>query len=159
MSAKVTLQFCVPAGYQPGDYAQLFGNSGAGDIDYDTPLLRGRKIDLFPMGSGIYGCYESPCYESPCYMPFSTRTPGCYYEPCFYSPFGLGTALIEAEIIVETCGDYKFAFACFDSLDNPGEGDPQELLLTIHTAPPAPTGLVKNSYDKDTDVLILDVAV
>jgi hypothetical protein len=156
MSAKVTLQFCVPVGHEVGDYVQLFGNNGSGDIDYDTPLLNGRKFDLFPMGSGIYGCGHEPCGESPCGHPYSTRVPGCGHEPCGHSPCGLGTAIIDAEIIVATCGSYKFAFAAFDSLDNPDEGDPQEISVTVHTAPPAPTGLAKNSYDPDTDILVLD---
>ena len=137
MSAKVTLQFAVDIGHEVGDYAQLFGNGGDGVVDYDTPLLNGRKFDLFPQGAGIYGCGHEPCGHSPC---------------------GFGTAVIEAEVIIETCGEYKFAFACFDSLGNPDEGAPQELLVSLHTAPPAPTGLIKNSYDKDTDVLILDAA-
>jgi hypothetical protein len=156
MSAKVTLQFCVPIGYQPGDYAQLFGNSGDGGIDYDTPLLNGRKFDLFPMGSGVYGCGSEPCGESPCGYPYSARTLGCGYDPCGYAPCGFGTAVIAAEVIVATCGGYKFAFAVFDSLDNPEQGSPQELSLSIHTAPPVPTGLTKHSYDPNTGVLVLD---
>lgn len=158
MSAKVTLQFCVPVGCEPGDYAQLFGNSGEGDIDYDTPLLRGRKFDLFPMGSGIYGFGKTPFGETPFGLPWSTRTRGFGELPFGLHPFGLGTAVIEAETIVAVCGDYKFAFAAFDSLGNPDEGDPEEISVTVHTAPPAPTGLVKHSYDPDTDILVLEVA-
>ena len=135
---------------------QLFGNSGDGEIDYDTPLLGGRKFDLFPMGGGIYGCGHSPFGESPCGIPYSTRTPGLGNEPCGHSVCGYGTTVIEAEVAVESCGDYKFAFACFDSLDNPDEGAPEEVSLSIHTAPPAPAGLRKNSYDKDTGILILE---
>lgn len=28
MAALITIQFCTPAGYQPGDYAYLYGNGG-----------------------------------------------------------------------------------------------------------------------------------
>jgi len=158
MSAKVILQFCVPVGHQSGDYVQLFGNNGSGDIDYDTPLLNGRKFDLFPMGGGIYGWGFAPWGDFPWGDAFSMRTAGWGYQPWGYFPWGLGTAVIEAEVIVTACGSYKFAFVAFDSLGNPDEGDPEEISVAVHTAPPAPTGLVKNSYDKDTGILVLDAA-
>jgi hypothetical protein len=158
MSARIILQFAVPTGHLSGDYALLYGNSGSGDIDYDNPLLNGRKFDLFPNGAGIYGFGDAPFGDSPFGDAFSMRTSGFGCEPFGFSPFGYGTAIIEALIVVETCGAYKFAFACFDSLGNQSEDSPEEITVEVHTAPPAPSGLKKVNYDPDADVLVLETA-
>lgn len=63
--------------------------------------------------------------------------------------------MIQAGHEVGNCGDYKFAFACYDRLGNQHKGTPEEATAVVHIAP---TGLKKNSYNKDTDVLVLDVA-
>ena len=59
---------------------------------------------------------------------------------------------------VDSCGAYKFGFACYDKLGNLHEGAPEEATVDVHIAPAAPTGLKKNSYDKDTNILVLDAA-
>ncbi len=69
-----------------------------------------------------------------------------------------GITEIEIDYPVITCGDYKFALQVYDSLGNPNIGTVQELRAVVHIAPPAPNGLKKVSYDKDTDVLILEAA-
>ena len=158
MSAKIALQFAVPADHQLGDYAVLYGNSGSGDIDWDAPLFNGRKFNLFPGGVGIYGWGFAPWGDFPWGDAHSMRTRGWGELPWAFFPWGLGTAIIEASIIVDSCGLYKFAFACFDSLGNPDEGDPGEVSVEVHTAPLAPTGLKKVSCDPDTDVLVLEAA-
>jgi hypothetical protein len=158
MIAKITLQFAVPTGHEVGDYAVLYGNGGSGDIDWQTPLLGGRKFDLFPNGAGIYGWGFAPWGDFSWGDAFSMRTRGWGYELWGFSPWGFGTAIIETDIVVDSCGLYKFAFTCFDSLGNPDEGDPEEVSVEVHTAPPTPTGLKKVSYDKDTDVLVLEAA-
>ena len=86
------------------------------------------------------------------------RAPGWGHLPWGHFPWGCGTALIQAKHRVDRCGDYNFAFACYDALGNLHEGTPEEATVVVHIAPPAPPGLKKNSYDKDTDVLVLDVA-
>ena len=158
MSARIILQFAVPTGHLSGDYALLYGNSGSGDIDWVTPLLSGRRFDLFPQGAGIYGFGDAPCGDEPFGDALSMRTLGFGFEPFGFSPFGFGTAIVEAIIVVKTCGTYKFAFVCFDSLGNPAEGEPEEITVEVHTAPPSPSGLKKVSYDKDSDILILEAA-
>jgi hypothetical protein len=158
MSARITLQFAVPTGHLLGDYALLYGNSGSGEIDWDNPLLNSRKFDLFPNGSGIYGFGDAPFGDHPFGDAFSMRTLGFGFEPFGFSPFGYGTAVIETIIVVDTCGTYKYAFTCFDSLGNPAEGEPEEITVSVHTAPPAPSGLKKVSYDPDTDVLVLEAS-
>lgn len=157
MSAKVTIKFVVPAGYQQGDYARLHGNSGSGEIDWDTPVLQ-EKFDLFPSGAGIFGWGHAPWGHSPWGHPFSMRTLGWGHLPWGKFPWGHGTAVITAEVDIFECGAYKFAFACYDSLGNIHEGTPEEVTLHIHIAPPVPTGLKKVSYNKDADVLILEAA-
>ena len=156
MSAKVILTFCTPADCEAGDYAILYGNGGDGEIDWVNPLLNGRKFDLFPMGGGIYGWGHAPWGHFPWGHALSMRTLGWGHLPWGHFPWGHGTALISTEVPIVVCGDYKFAFVAFDSLGNANVGDPQEISLTIHTAPPMPTGLTKYSYNKDTDVLILN---
>ena len=156
-SEKITITWCVPLGYMPGDYARLYGNGGEGEIDYDTPLTN-EKFDLFPDGGGIYGWGLQPWGLTPWGLPWSTHTPGWGLQPWGLGPWGYGTAVIKAQYIVQACGDYKFALKIFDKLGNPNEGSPQELEAVIHIAPPAPTGLKKVSYDKDTDILVLEAA-
>jgi len=155
--ARVTIQFIVPIGYIDGDYAQLFSNGGSGDVDWETPLLT-KKFDLFPDGAGIYGWGHLPWGGTRWGKAHSLRAPGWGHLPWGNSPFGLGTSVITLNYNVFACGDYKFALGCFDYLGNAHAGDPEVETLYIHIAPEAPTGLTKESYDKDTDVLILNAA-
>jgi hypothetical protein len=157
LSAKINLNFVVNIGYIIGDYAQLCGNGGEGEIDWVEPLTV-EKFDLFPAGQGIFGLFKSPCFTTKCYSLYSTGPEGCYSLPCYKGPVYLGSALIESSVIVDNCGDYKFGFAVYDEAGNDHEGSPDEAILYIHIAPPAPTGLKKYSYDKETDVLILTAA-
>ena len=73
-------------------------------------------------------------------------------------PWGHGSAQITATHQVAECGTYKYAFKTYDAAGNPQSGDPQEVSLTVHTAPAKPAGLKKQTYNKTTDVLTLEVA-
>jgi hypothetical protein len=157
MSAIITIKFAVPVGHQLGDFARLHGNGGEGDIDWVNPL-NNKIYQLFPDGAGIFGWGHAPWGHHFWGHAFSMLTAGWGHLPWGRSPWGHGTAIITATHQVESCGTYKFGFACYDKLGNPHEGVPQEIEVVVHTAPPAPDGLKKNSYDKDTDILILDVA-
>jgi len=158
MGIMITIQFAVPAGYLNGDYARLCGNGGSGDIDWNNPLTE-EIFDLFPRGCGIYGFGHAPWGHFRFGHGYSTSTQGFGHLPWGNFPFGYGTALITATCQVEGCGTYKFGFACYDKLGNVHEGTPEEVTQAIHVAPAAPiTGLKKNSYNKTTDVLILDEA-
>lgn len=157
MSAKITIIWAVPIGYDNGDYARLCGNGGAGDIDYDN-FLNNERFDLFQDGGGIYGWYHQPWYKFSWNHGWSTKTPGWYHQPWGRFPWYYGTTVIAVDYTVLTCGEYKFAFKLFDALGNAHSGTPQEATAIIHIAPPAPTGLKKKSYNKNTDVLILDIA-
>jgi len=117
MSAIITIRKVVGAGYAPGDYAQLHGNGGSGDIDWNTPV-NNKIYELFPNGAVV----------------------------------------IKAQVQVDVCGAYKFGFAVYDKLGNAHQGTPDEVTVDVHIAPPAPTGLEFNSYNKTTNVLILDAA-
>ena len=88
----------------------------------------------------------------------SMSTAGWGHLPWGHWPWGHGTVTIKATNQVDVCGDYKFGFTCYDSLGNLHEGSPEEAAVEVHIAPPAPTGLKKNSYNKTTDVLVLDAA-
>ena len=156
-TARVTIQFVVPIDYVAGDYAQLFGNGGSGDIDWETPLLT-KKFDLYPDGAGIYGWGHAPWGHSRWGKAHSSKTPGWGHLPWGSVPFGHGTSIITISYNVTTCGDYKFSLGCFDYLGNQHSGDPEVETLYIHIAPDTPTGLTKLSYDKATDVLILNAA-
>jgi hypothetical protein len=145
MSAKITILWAVPIGYQPGDYARLFWNSGSGDIDYSQPLTN-NKFSLFPNGGGVYGFGQQPFGKAPFGLSFATRVSGFGKLPFGKHPFGYGTTLIKHEQIVDFCGEYKFAFKLFDKLDNENTGTPEEISVDIHIAPPAPTGLKKGTY-------------
>jgi hypothetical protein len=157
MSAKVTITWSVPSGYLPGDYAQLYGNGGNGSIDYDTPLSNDR-YELFPAGGGIYGWYHQSWYQFSWYHGYSMRCPGWGHQSWYHFPWYYGSNVITVQYDVSGCGDYKFALRIFDRAGNPNEGSPQELEAAIHIAPPAPSGLKGKSYDKDTDILILEAA-
>lgn len=158
MPAKVTIQFVVPVGYQQGDYAQLHGNGGSGDIDWNNPL-DDNNYELFPRGAGIFGFGHAPFGHFRFGKGHSMRAAGFGHLPFGHFPFGYGTAAIEAANEVDSCGvDYKYSLACYDSLGNLHVGSPEEETVTVHIAPLAPTGLVINSYNKDTDVLTLDAA-
>ncbi len=156
MAAKVTIQFIVPAGYSGGDYAMLHGSAADGEIDWDNPLSS-QRYELFPNGAGLYGFGLAPFGLFRWGLAHPMRTPGFGELPWGLFPAGLGSIVIRAAHIVTECGVYKFGFKCFDSLGNAHEGTPDEAELTIHTAPPAPAGLNKNSYDSGSDILILDV--
>jgi hypothetical protein len=157
MSARVTITWAVPVGYQQGDYAMLYGNAGSGDIDYDTPLTN-EKYPLFPDGGGIYGWYHTPWYHFGWYHGQASRVSGWYHLPWYHFPWYFGSTIITVKYDVEVCGEYKFALQVFDRLGNVSIETPEQLEASIHIAPPAPTGLKKNSYDPDTDILILDAA-
>ena len=157
MKALITVRFIIPMGYQPGDYALLHGNGGSGEIDWESPLSQ-QIYDLFPNGSGIYGFALAPFGGFRFGEPAPMRVPGFGYIDFGLAPFGLSTAVVEARCEVSACGDYKFGLACYDELGNAHEGTPEEAEVEVHIAPDAPTGLIKSSYDKETDVLILDAA-
>jgi hypothetical protein len=157
MSARITITWCVPIGFLPGEYAQFCGNKGSGAINYDVPLTASR-YDLFPDGSGIYGWGLAPFGLHLFGFAFSSRAPGWGLALFGLHPFGYGTAIITILYDVTACGEYKFALKLFDRIGNANEGSPQEVEASIHIAPPAPTGLKKKSYDKDTDGLVLEAA-
>lgn len=157
MSALVTIEFVVPAGYREGDYARLHGNGGVGAIDWDSPLTE-EVFGLFPNGAGLFGFSLAPFGHHRFGRSHSMRTAGFGRLPFGHSPFGHGTGVVTATHEVVDCGDYKFGLACYDELGNVHVGSPEEAALEIHLAPAAPTGLKKNSYDKETDVLVLDAA-
>ena len=157
MSAKITITWAVPAGYQPGDYARLYGNGGNGDIDYDTPLTN-EQFELFQDGGGIYGWGYQPWGHTPWGKPWATKVPGWGHLPWGHSPWGYGTTVIQTQYTVTQCGTYKFAFKLFDKLGNENTGIPEEAEVVIHIAPPQPTGLKKVSYNKDMHILVLEAA-
>lgn len=157
MAKIITIEFTVGVGYIPGDYAKLFGNSGSGAVDYNTPLTN-QTFNLFPNGAGIYGFGHAPFGRFRFGHAHSMRAPGFGHAPFGHFPFGLGAVVITAKQRVTACGTYKFAFGCYDSADNPHTGTPEVATVAVHTAPDAPTGLKKKTYNKTTDVLTLEVA-
>lgn len=157
MRAIITIEFLVPVGYQEGDYAKLHGNSGSGDIDWNSPVSE-EAFPLFPRGAGIFGFGHAPWGHFRWGCAHSMRASGWGHLPWGYFPWGHGTALITVTSEVDSCGTYKFGFACYDKLGNLHEGSPEEVTVDVHVAPAVPTGLKKNSYDKDTDILVLDAA-
>jgi len=157
LSAKATIKWPVPAGYDPGDYAKLCSNGGAGSIDYDTPVDN-AIYELFPNGGGIFGFGLAPFGSFPFGLPYSMRTSGFGTAPFGSFPFGLGCTIIEAADTVYTCGSYNYGFACYDQHGNQHEGTPDEETIHMHFAPDAPDELKKYSYDKATDILILEAA-
>ena len=144
-------------GYQPGDYAKLHGNGGSGNIDWNSPLIN-DIYELFPNRAGIYGWGHAPWGRFRWGHAHSARTPGWGYLPWGHFPWGHGTAVISAIHHVDSCGAYKFGFACYDKFGNVHQGSPEEATVYIHIAPPAPVGLKKNTYNKDTDIMVLDAA-
>jgi len=157
MSALVTIEYIVPAGYEQGDYAKLHGNGGVGPVDWNNSVSD-VVYDLFPNGAGIFGFGHAPFGHHRFGHAHSMRTSGFGRLPFGHHPFGHGTGVVTATYEVEDCGDYKFGLACYDEIGNAHVGTPEEAALEIHLASSVPTGLKKYSYDKDTDVLILDVA-
>jgi len=157
MSAIVTIEFIVPAGYRSGDYARLYGNGGSGDINWDTPLSN-EVFSLFRQGAGIYGWGSAAWGRFRWGRAHSMRAAGWGLLSWGNFPWGYGAAVIRALHKVNTCGDYKFAFACYDRCGNLHEGTPEEAAVVVHIAPAAPTGLKKNTYNKETDILVLDAA-
>lgn len=159
MSAKVTLQFTVPPGHQKGDYARLYSNGGSGEINWAVPVSN-EKFDLFPGGAGLYGWGFAPWGHFRWGNAHSMRTPGWGYLPWGKFPWGHGTTTIMATHKVNDCGQYKYAFGCYDKIDNLHEGTPEEVELFIHIAPAAPASLKKGSHDYDitTGILTLDAA-
>jgi len=157
MSAIITVEFTVPVGYEQGDWAQLHSNDGDGDIDWENPISD-EIFGLFPSGAGIYGWGHAPWGHFPWGYAYSMRTAGWGHLPWGHFPWGRGSAVISARHKVSDCGFYEFGFACYDQFGNAYSDSAEEISLDIHIAPPAPGGLKKNSYNKTTDVLVLDVA-
>ena len=157
MSAVVTVSFAVPAGYKSGDYAIIYGNNGDGDINWNQPLSN-EKFQLFPNGAGIYGYGHAPYGHHRYGRAHSVLCDGYGHLPYGHHPYGYGTALIKMKVRIESCGLYKFGCKVFDSLGNQQVGLSGEVEAEIHIKPPIPDGLKKVSYDKDTDVLVLEVA-
>jgi len=157
MIAIITIKFCVPVGHLPGDYAMLHGNGGSGAIDWNTPISN-QIFDLFPKGAGIYGYGHAPWGHFRWGHAHSMGTAGYGHLPWGHFPWGHGTAVITAQYRATECGAYKFGFKCYDKLGNAHEGTPDEVTVDVHVAPPAPGGLKKVSYNKNTDLLILEAA-
>jgi len=157
MSAIITVDFCVPAGYLPGDYVKLFGNGGSGAIDYETPVVPDR-LALFPRGAGIYGFGLAPFGSFRFGRAHAMRTAGFGNLPFGRFPFGLGAVWVKAKCRVDCCGRYEFGFKVYDAAGNAGAADPEEAAADVHVAPPQPSGLAKVGYDKDTDILVLEAA-
>ena len=156
--ALVTISFTVGIGYRPGDYALLYGNGGSGSIDWDTALNGGRAYDLFPNNAGLFGYGHAPYGHHPYGKAAALRTSGYGHHPYGHGAYGHGSVTIEVTTLVTTCGTYLFGFKCYDAAENAHVGTPAEVVLTVCIAPNRPTGLKLSSYDKDTDVLVLDVA-
>ncbi len=157
MTAMVTIEFVVPTGYVEGDYALLCGNNGSDVIDWNNPLAD-DKLPLFPNGGGIFGWGHAPWGNFRWGHAHAMRVPGWGHLPWGHFPWGYGTAIVTVEYEVDSCGVYRFGLACYDSLGNAHTGTPDEVELGIDIAPEAPAGLAKNSYNKDTDVLVLNAA-
>ena len=157
MDALITIRFVVPVGYSKGDYARLHGNNGSGDIDWDTPLTD-EVFELFPNGGGIFGWGHAPWGHFRWGHAHSAGCSGWGHLPWGHFPWGHGTGVIEATHQISACGDYKYGLTCRDELGNLHEGSPEEVTAVVHLSPAAPTGLIKNSYDKTTKVLVLDAA-
>jgi len=155
MSAIITISFYVPSGFLPGDYVKLHGNGGEGDINWDMPLID-SPIELFPEGKGILGFGHTPFGNTPFGLAWSVGIPGFGQQPFGAVSFGYGAVQISVIWRVYTEGDYLFGFASYDAAGNKHSGSPEEIPVPVCIAPPAPMGLVRNSYDKDTDVLVLD---
>lgn len=157
MKARVTLNFIVPAGYVPGDYAMLHVNDGEGDIDWDNPVSE-EKQDLFPRGAGLYGYGHAPWGRFRWGHAHSMRCAGYGHLPYGKFPWGHGTAIVSFRHTVTECGYYRFGISLYDAAGNKHEGSPGEISLNIHIPPDAPAGLKKNYYNKTADELTLDVA-
>jgi len=157
MSARITISFTVPIGHRPGDYAQLHGNGGLGDIEWDTPVNNERQ-DLFPGGAGIFGYGHAPYGHFRYGHAHSTGTVGYGHNSYGHFPYGHGATELTFHADVTVCGSYKFGVKCFDAAGNAHDGTPDIETLDIHIAPSAPTGLKLNDYNKTTDILTLDAA-
>jgi len=155
--AIITISFTVPPGHTPGDYAMLFGDLGSGTISYTAPLSQ-QKYPLFPDGAGFLGWHRLAWHNFPWHRGKSVNTPGWHYLPWHKFPFHHGAVTVTAKYTVTACGTYKFAFKCYDAAGNADAGTPEEVSVEVHIAPDAPTGLKKVSYDKATDILILEAA-
>ena len=156
MSVQITIQFAAPPGYSIGDYVKLFSNGGSGDIDYNTPV-NSLTYPLLTARSGYFGWRHLPWRHFPWHRGVATRCNGWRHLPWHHFPWRHGTLLITAKLIVDgPCGGYEFAFVAYDKLGNIHEGSPQEVAVTFHTHPPAPTGMKPISYSKATKVLVLE---
>ena len=152
MSAIITIETTIGTGYQLGDYARLYGNGGSGSVDWDDPVTA-EVLDLFPNGAGLYGYGHGPYGHFRYGHAHASRAPGYGHLP-----YGHGAVVLIGSAEVSGCGDYIFAFGCYDSAGNCHSGTPDELTVTVHMAPAAPTNLKFNSYNQTTDVLTLDAA-
>ncbi len=151
------ISFVVPTGYQPGDYAMLHGNGGEGDIDWDDPVTN-QRFELYPNGAGFLGFGLAPFGKFAFGKGHSSGAVGFGLLPFGKGPFGYASCVIEARLRITVCGSYKYAFACYDSAGNVHEGTPDEVTVEVHTPPAKPTRLKKDSYNKTTNVLVLDVS-
>lgn len=156
MPALVTIRWAVPPGYNLGDYALLHGNGGAGAIGWDDPVDQ-RQYPLFPNRGGFFGYGHAPWGHFAWGHAWSSRCPGYGHLPWGHFPWGHSTSFIQAQTQVTECGEYKFGLKVYDAAGNPHVGTPDEVDLSIHIAPPAPSPLKFSSYDPDTHVLVLEV--
>lgn len=156
MSALIKVVFPVADGYSEGDYARLYSNGGSGEVDYSEPI-ESASFDLFPEGAGVHGWGHQRWYNFPWYHGDKRNLPGWYNMPWYHFPWYHGRVCIVAETEVQECGDYKFGFKLYDQLDNEQVGDQVEVDLAVHIAPPQPDRMTKESYDKDTDILVLNI--
>ena len=155
MAKRVTVKWAPPAGYAIGDYCVLYFNDGSGDID---TAVSGTAHQLFRRGAGIYGCGHTPAGKVRCGKCSAQRTAGCGHTPIGKGCCGHGSTLITEAADITECGNWLFAFYCYDQFGNLHTGTPEEAAVTVHMAPAAPAGLTKTSYNKTTDILILTAA-
>lgn len=156
--AIITIKFLATPDHRPGDYAQLYSNGGDGDIDWNTPVSS-RRHPLYPGDAGQYGFGRTPFGRTPFGhgQAIGVNT-GFGHGPFGRTPFGHGATVVTATHAVTACGMYKYGIKTFDAAGNENEGTPAEETLSVHVTPPRATPLKPLSYDKATDILILEVA-
>ena len=124
------------SGYDDGDYAQIYSNSGDGDIDYDTAHDT-RQIDLTDDQWTTLGWGDMPWGDG---------------------AWGDGYTTMEIIAQADVPGLWGFGFIVYDTAGNSNEGTPGEAEVYITPRPKKPGAMTQSSYDSTNNILTLTVS-
>ena len=121
--------------YVTGDYCNVHSNGGSGSVVYESQHNPQDYMLGLEQNTAGWGLFE-------------WGTQGAW---------GTGYSPMSLTVIVTVPGSWTFAIVAYDKYDNQDSGIPDEETIYACLTPVQPSELSQASYDKDTDILTLNI--